>query len=382
MGLFVNEKVTDKINLANAPIILVGSSVRAAAQSVRLSEQAVRLSDQGETRQLVAIDQYGDRETRQASDLWFSLQAIQRQPKLLASAGVSPGAKLQIVGGMSMGYRWLEQLGYSFRGATPECHWIVAEYKWMSDVAREAGAEIPETTLSAPHDNSSCLWLTKASLPDGQPSSGGLGVRWWSAKAIEVADTPLVYQKFVPGKTFGASYWIGDGRARLLGVCRAIRKRIGDLPFVYGGSMGPVACSQPVQNILTRLGAACAHRLPWSGPLNIDFVIDSSSGTERVTLLEINPRYSASMEVLEIDWRLKTKRSVSFLKGDELPSRPAVKEGVLVKRVLFARESQRVVPEKLDEKYRGTKWQLLDVPNKAIEIGKHEPIATLMGAFR
>ena len=85
---------------------------------------------------------------------------------------------------------------------------------------------------------------------------------------------------------------------RLLGVTEQI---IGDPAFgaagyQYCGSIGPMQLSAIQTEALTHLGCALTERLGLSGVFGVDAVIDAAGTTWPV---EVNPRYTASIEVLE-----------------------------------------------------------------------------------
>ena len=147
----------------------------------------------------------------------------------------------------------------------------------------------------------------------------------------------------------------GEHDCVLIGVSRSLRKRMGDCPFVYAGSCGPVRLS--AQNIakLNSIANLCVAETGYSGFLNIDVVIDQQG---QMSLLEVNPRWSASVEVLEVPL-LGTrflKRGFKTLFGVMLTaiegdiSKVSAKQieelayetGRCYKRVVFARHEGRI----------------------------------------
>ena len=128
----------------------------------------------------------------------------------------------------------------------------------------------------------------------------GLGdsIHFWTA--ADVADRPslLVYlQEYVEGESQSAVY-CGDGkRAALLGVSRQL---VGEdwlhaAPFRYCGSIGPLPVDAVRRAALEKLGSALARRCGLRGLFGVDGVVHDGGFYP----VEVDPRYTASVEVLE-----------------------------------------------------------------------------------
>ncbi len=128
----------------------------------------------------------------------------------------------------------------------------------------------------------------------------GLGdfIHFWTA--ADAADRPslLVYlQEYVEGESRSAVY-CGDGkRAWLLGVSRQLvgADWLHAAPFRYCGSIGPLPVDAATRAALEKLGSALARRCGLRGLFGVDGVV-RDGGFHPV---EVNPRYTASVEVLE-----------------------------------------------------------------------------------
>jgi hypothetical protein len=159
---------------------------------------------------------------------------------------------------------------------------------------RELWGTPPEvlSRVRDPHGLAACGLATPRLVPPGAPcptdgrwlrkplrSGGGLGVRF--AHAGEAPSPQHYFQEFVEGPPMSALF-VND---RLLGVT----KQLIGVPwlhadgFTYCGNIGPIDAPAPT--------AALALVGPWG----IDFV--SRAGAPLA--LEVNPRYTAGMEVLE-----------------------------------------------------------------------------------
>jgi predicted ATP-grasp superfamily ATP-dependent carboligase len=366
--------VTRSNDSSRGPIVLVGASVRAAAESARRAGFAP-----------IAIDQYGDRETIAASDRWHPLCEVRRvgtAPGL--GNGLPPEVPVAIVGGLDGGFSWLKVDRSRFWGADPELFDQTDGPEFLSELADLAAVAFPETRVQADTRSQGIArqgWLIKQ-----RSSCGGLGVRYdrvWKGRDLsgegnQPIPTDAYLQKMVPGSACGASFVADGRRAHLLGVCRLLKKRIGQLPFVFAGAIGPIGLEPSIQEKLVRLGDAFVAMSGLVGLLNVDVVIDHGE----VSLLEVNPRWSASMEIVERSWSEASGEDCSMfdritdwvrrldLGRDDLKP--------FLKRIVFACKDQLVSSSDFDAGEATGCWIWKDVPNQETLIKRHEPAATMI----
>jgi predicted ATP-grasp superfamily ATP-dependent carboligase len=83
----------------------------------------------------------------------------------------------------------------------------------------------------------------------------------------------------------------------VLGVTRQLvgDARAGAKPWHYAGSIGPLDTSREVMAQLSSLGEVLSRRFKLRGLVGVDLVI----ARNRAWVLEINPRYSSSAEIVE-----------------------------------------------------------------------------------
>jgi uncharacterized protein len=213
--------------------------------------------------------------------------------------------------------RTVEPPGWMYTGALENYSELVDQMAWIAPLLgnpgdvlarvrspwelgatlRTAGLLFPETRTSAeglPHDGS---WLAKT-----YNGASGSGVRVLNREPgagseEEIRAERLCYQKRVDGTPCAAVYVATEGAAQLLGVTRQI---IGEPwlrahGFQYAGSIGPWPISAAVRATLERLGRVLSEQFELAGLFGVDFMLDG----EQIWTVEVNPRYTASVEIVE-----------------------------------------------------------------------------------
>ncbi len=167
----------------------------------------------------------------------------------------------------------------------------------LSDVLRGAGLLFPETRASAVRLPLDGGWLAKTY--NGASGSGvrALNEERGTRSEEELRADTLCFQKRIDGTPCAAVYvGSGDG-ATLLGITRQI---IGE-PWVrahgfqYAGSIGPWPVAAATRATLEQLGDVLVEQFELSGLFGVDFILDG----EQVWTVEVNPRYTASVEIVE-----------------------------------------------------------------------------------
>jgi predicted ATP-grasp superfamily ATP-dependent carboligase len=198
-------------------------------------------------------------------------------------------------------------------------------------LVRAAGLPCPAVRVGAPDGPTGERWLVKARF-----GAGGAGIRFWDASAGRGPSRPVYFQAFVDGTPHAALY-VGDGiYARLLGVTRQL---VGEpwlhaAPFHYCGSVGPLPLAPDLRHGLELLGDVLVRGCGLRGLFGVDFILrDGAPWT-----VEVNPRYTASVEVLEHGTgvpALALHRRVFDAEAPE-PSRAPTRGGWIGKAILFA----------------------------------------------
>ncbi len=142
------------------------------------------------------------------------------------------------------------------------------------------------------HDLSGAVTVTSKTMPVSRP-------------LVPVADEICAdhgcaagyFQPLVAGPSFSAQFVAVGPKARLLGVTRQLVgcRWAGARPFWYVGSVGPVRLKPHDVDIVRSIGNCLARQARLSGLFGVDFVVNTSG----VWTLDVNPRFCASIEILE-----------------------------------------------------------------------------------
>jgi predicted ATP-grasp superfamily ATP-dependent carboligase len=207
--------------------------------------------------------------------------------------------------------------------------------QFVAGVLRRAGLPHPRVQWPTAGELSAGRWLVKPLA-----SGGGSQIRvWGGGDSSELGRKGAYCQEFLAGESCAAVY-VGDGRqAVLLG---ATTQLVGQAwlhapPFHYCGSVGPPALDASSIQGLELLGNVLAAECRLRGLFGIDCILREGVPYP----VEINPRYTASVEVLEYAKGIRAlalhRRVFDPFVPVEMPAAgcPAPTIG---KAILFARE--------------------------------------------
>jgi predicted ATP-grasp superfamily ATP-dependent carboligase len=183
-------------------------------------------------------------------------------------------------------------------------------------------------------------WLLKP-----QAGAAGVGIRSWNGQALPESRRHKVYlQEFIEGENGSALFLAtgqgnhGDqGETRLLGITRQLVGEVwlGAGPFRYCGSIGPLSGADTTRETLERLGTVLADATGLRGLFGVDFVLREGVPWP----VEVNPRYTASVEVLEYGTGLRALAPHHRVFGSA--TTVSVEGEVVGKAILFARSPLR-----------------------------------------
>jgi predicted ATP-grasp superfamily ATP-dependent carboligase len=240
----------------------------------------------------------------------------------------------------------------------------------LSALLRSRGFAIPETRATPPTRPGTETWLLK---PRG--SGGGHGVKVWREGQPVPRGSYLQQQiRGVPGSVIFAA---NGESAVVLGLSRQLvgDSRFGSQGFRYCGSLlgGEARPVFPRYGALRETAAAMAreitHAFGLIGLNGIDFI--ARNGVPYP--IEVNPRYSASMELVERAHGLSLFELHVRACNGILPAEPGTGNGIEGKAIVFAKHD--VVVGKTDAWV--TRRDIADVPHAGEAIPAGRPICTV-----
>jgi len=286
-------------------IVLVGGSVRAAA---------VDASESGY--EIVAMDHFGDADLLAVCNRWIHLPRTDAWPDLL------PDRNATIV--PTGGFDWppTETLAHPGIIAFPNKRQFDAmrNPRVLAELARDCEVGFPITI--EPSDPASFIDLRSSASLGVDPQNwlikpyagtGGLGIRTptksGSCSILGQLSADEYLQQRIVGRSIGVNFISrfrdGQCQTQLLGIFAGLTHRQNvDHRWLYGGSIGPWIGDRwqgdvkPLQSSIANfntLGDRIANRFELVGLFNVDFLLTPD---QSLVLLEINPRYSASMELM------------------------------------------------------------------------------------
>lgn len=149
----------------------------------------------------------------------------------------------------------------------------------------ELGIPHPEFRFEMPSDPEN--WVVK--------TAGGAGGAHIGRANGDPAASGRYFQRFVPGRGVSALY-VGDGRAaRIVGFSRQWTSPTSAAPYRYGGAVRLKRLDRAQADMINGWLCGLTHRAGLVGLCSADF-IHGAGGT---TLLEINPRPGATLDIFD-----------------------------------------------------------------------------------
>lgn len=277
-----------------APFVAIaGLSARLFAQSARRAGWRV-----------AALDCFGDRDTRDASQCWFdiggpglsidrdrlvdALGRVARLPRLLGWIGVGGiepfVAELAGASGLP-----------PFIGNTPAASAAVRDPQRFFGLLDELAIAHPPVSRTAPASPEG--WLYKRAN-----GCGGVHVRD-AARALAAGAAPSddagYFQQRRPGRAMSALFVATRGDARVIGFSEQTSCSYGDMPFIHTGAIGPIDPPAPAAARIVEAIRALVARTGLAGINSFDFLLGDDGTFE---LLEVNARPSSTLAVYEHAW--------------------------------------------------------------------------------
>ncbi len=348
-------------------LLIVGASARGAAFSAVRAGYAP-----------MAFDLYADADLRRCCPA----ERIGDFPRdLLPAVRSAPPAPWIYTGGLENHPRLVDRLAKrrTLYGNAGNVLRQVRDVWLVAKALEREGLDVPR--VASPGETiSRGEWLRKPLR-----SVGGRG--------IEKAGIPFraggrrhYFQQFIEGTPASAVFVAAGGRAELLG---ATGQWIGvDWSGVRGhwycGSIGPLPLSNAARLTCRRIGNCLAARFAVVGLFGVDMVIDAAG---HVWPIEVNPRYTASIEVLECALGIQTIAAhVAACRDGRLPdASPTGKRDTFCGKAIVYAQEETVVSHAFSEAALAVAardpWpRLADIPTAAAVIRPGEPVLTVLAS--
>jgi uncharacterized protein len=222
------------------------------------------------------------------------------------------------------------------------------------------GFAVPDTRFGTDPLPAAGTWLLKPAR-----GGGGQGVHHWEGQRPAQSQ---ILQEFVEGVSASASFVADGRRSVVLGWTEQLRAPRG---FRYAGNIMPLEAGPAARGEVAAIAEALTREFGLRGLNGFDFVLRGG----RPVVLEVNPRYCASMELVE-----RAAAASVFgvhLAGcqGELPARVDETSEVWGKAIVYATRTV-AVPDTTEWLARGVR----DIPHPGEVIRAGHPICTVLAS--
>lgn len=337
-------------------LLILGASVRAAAASARragVEPYAIDLFADVDTRRLCEsvqspFDEYPDGLFRLAARVppmpWMYTGGLENYPDLITKLAAERPL-------------W---------GNPADVLNVVRDPFTLSRIGDDLGFATPKTV---PSDNVPSLpgrWLRKP-----LNGSGGHGIRVFQDGETIPDDSRFVIQEYLPGPAMSAIYVSNKTHCEMVGVTEQL---VGEpwlhaKPFAYAGNVGPIDLGDELRQNLATLGTRLAQRTGLIGVWGIDFILNN--GTPFV--IEINPRYTASVEVFELASSFRAFDWLRWVFANGPKPRQHTVQGNCVGKAIYYTPRRFEVPTP----FVFTESFFADIPQPGSIIEAGQPVVTL-----
>lgn len=266
--------------MSTEPVGVVGASARAAVHSLARAG-----------RRAWAIDLFGDRDLKFLAPVIVCPIAGYPDAIPVLAKQFPPGPVLY-TGGLENHPPVVAELTATraLWGNPPDVLERVRDPNALNGILGAKGFALPRGLPPGDACPATGRWLMKS-----RRSSGGLGVR--EARPGERPEPNGYLQEFVAGASMSAVFVICSAQVKLIGVTEQLigTDWLHARGFQYAGNVGPIEVSRRMERELLVLSELLTTEFGLRGIVGLDFI----SHDDALCVVEVNPRYPASAEVLE-----------------------------------------------------------------------------------
>jgi predicted ATP-grasp superfamily ATP-dependent carboligase len=222
------------------------------------------------------------------------------------------------------------------------------------------GFAVPETRLASDPLPPAGAWLLKPAR-----GGGGQGVRLWDGRAPTESQ---ILQELVDGISASASFVADGQRSVVLGWTEQLHTARG---FRYAGNLMPLEAGAAAREEVGAIAAALTREYGLRGLNGFDFMLHRG----RPVLVEVNPRYCASMELVERASHASVFGLHLAACRGQLPASVPAPAGIWGKAIVYASRTV-TAPDTSEWLARGVR----DVPHPGEVIRGGHPICTVLAS--
>ncbi|CAD6543594.1 hypothetical protein LMG27952_04062 [Paraburkholderia hiiakae] len=353
-------------------IVVAGLSARMLAESAQRAGWRV-----------IALDAFGDSDTRRAAACWEPIG----NPATLTLDPARTRAALERASGLRGVTGWIAGSGFEacpellhtgieslpLIGNSREAYDAVRSPKRFFALLEECGIAFPETHMERPRNPQG--WLCKHANATGA----------WHIHLADATDdctrndsSDTYYQRLCSGRSMSALFLATGRSATVLGINEQIVVPHGAHPFVWRGAIGPIPVPPRLEKQVRHAVQTIVAASGLVGLNSLDFLSDG----ERCIVLEVNARPSATMALHDHGTRAPLlAQHVRACRG-ELPEIPDAKDRpappVHGQLVVFAQGDHIATPA-FDAQARRLGW-CHDIPVAGSTIAAGTPLCTVSAA--
>lgn len=346
--------------MARPRVVIAGVSTRALAESAHASGFGC-----------FAIDAFGDLDQRQ----WATTLGLRRDlgqaysaPRAVAAARRFEAEHVAYVGNFENHPAAVGRLaqGRSLLGNAPASLRLARDPRALAAAVERAGGRVPRTLFPGEVVPARGHWL-------GKPVRGGGGQGVRDLAAGERVGPRRIAQERIAGVAASVSFLADGRRGLVLGIARGLAgdPAFGSRSYRYCGSLLPFSVAPRVRERLEAVVQEATRAFGLVGLNGIDVVLAG----EQPFVLEINPRFSASMELIERGGARDLFQLHAEACRGQLPDRaPTLAAGCWGKAIVWA-SSPVEMP---DTRSWLAREDVRDVPFPGERIGRGQPICSVL----
>jgi uncharacterized protein len=345
-----------KSSEGRAAVLIVAASGRAMAAAARRAGYhplALDFFDDSDTRAICAESRRvegGLSEGFTEENLIPLLEAIAKRED---PCGVVYGAGFEDRPGL------LECLAqrFSLLGNPPDVVRRVKDPILLAQLCAALNIPHPEIRIRRPAEHQN--WLVKSA-----GGSGGTHVA--PASAAPTEDPAIYFQRIAEGEPISIQFLADRTKTRVVGITRQWADPAPGEPFRFGGVVRPANLPPKVDCQLRQTAAALTAACGLRGLNTIDFLVKDSA----YTLLEINPRPGAALDVFEDQKGSLFRAHVNACVG-RLPDNPLVFTGAAAAAIAYTRCAVASMPD-----FEWPEWTA-DRQKAGSKLRVHDPLCTI-----